>query len=222
MTALTLVTPAAATPAAPASRTALADLLAAIAAARQKVDALQGRWDQLRAHVDRAAAARAELASAKDAAAAVMRSWAHQPHDGMPFIDTSDIERREFELTHYEREAEVSRSAQTVLAEHKTAATRELTALQRQLPILVQTILMEDAPNIREQLNAAIANANTLSARLFGLRSLLNDRGAHEQANEVSVCHEMWPAQAAILAAQTEWHAYAARLAANPEATMEN
>jgi hypothetical protein len=102
MTALTLVTPAAATPAAPASRTALADLLAAIAAARQKVDALQGRWDQLRAHVDRAAAARAELASAKDAAAAVMRSWAHQPHDGMPFIDTSDIERREFELTHYE------------------------------------------------------------------------------------------------------------------------
>jgi hypothetical protein len=186
------------------------------------VDALQGRWDQLRAHVDRAAAARVELAAAKEAASTVMRSWAHQPHDGMPFIDTSDIERRENEVTYFEREAEVSRSAQTVLAEHKTTATRELTALQRQLPSLVQAILLEDAPSIREQLNAAITNANALSARLFGLRSLLNDRGAYEQANEVPVTHEMWPAQAAIIAAQSEWHAYAAQLAANPNATMED
>jgi hypothetical protein len=151
-----------------------------------------------------------------------MRSWAHQPHDGMPFIDTSDIERREFEVTHYEREAEVSRSAQTVLAEHSTAATRELAWLQDKLPDLVNAVLVEDAAIIREQLNAAMAKANTLSASLFGLRAMLNERGAHTTANDVPVTHEMWPAQAAIFTAQTEWQAYAALLAANPHATKEN
>lgn len=222
MTKLAIVPPAAATPAATASRTALSEHLGRIAAARQTVDALQARWKQLRAHVERADAARAELASAKEAAAAVMRSWAHQPHDGMPFIDTGDIERREYEVTTYEREAEVSRSAQTVLAEHSTAATRELAWLQEKLPALVNAVLVEDAAIIREQLDAAMANANALSASLFGLRAMLNAQAAHETANTVPVTHEMWPAQAAIFTAQTEWQAYAALLAADPHATKEN
>jgi hypothetical protein len=222
MTALAIVPAAAATPAATASRTALSEHLGRIAAARQKVDALQARWKQLRAHVERADAARAELASAKNAASAVMRSWAHQPHDGMPYIDTGDIERREYEVTTYEREAEVSRSAQSVLAEHSSAATRELTWLQDKLPALVNAVLLEDAAIIREQLNAAMAKANTLSACLFGLRSMFNERGAHSIANDVPTSFEMWPAQGAIFTAQTEWQAYAALLAANPHATKEN
>jgi hypothetical protein len=192
-----------------------------MAAARAKVDGLRARWDQLRAHVDRADAARAELAAAKGAAAAVMRSWARQPHDGMPYIDSSDIERREFEVTHYEREAEVSRSAQTLLSEHSTAATRELTWLQDKLPGLVGAVLLEDAAIIREQLDEAVAKANRLSASLFGLRSLFNERNAHETANDVPVSRELWPEQAAIFTAQTEWQAYAARLAASSSATRE-
>jgi hypothetical protein len=151
-----------------------------------------------------------------------MRSWARQPHDGLPYVATDEIERREFEVTHYEREAEISRSAQTLLSEHSTAATRELTWLQDQLPALVNAVLLEDAAIIREQLDATVAKANTLSACLFGLRSMLNERNAHETASAVPVVHEMWPAQAAIFTAQTEWQAYVARLAADPNATMEN
>jgi hypothetical protein len=81
---------------------------------------------------------------------------------------------------------------------------------------------MEEAAALRKQLDATMELANAQSAQLFGLRALLDAQGASETAQAVPVTHEMWPAQAAIIAEQEPWQAFAARLAINPNATLES
>jgi hypothetical protein len=151
-----------------------------------------------------------------------MKAWARNPDRLMPTADVYAREMNESALANAKRIADTIRAAEPEHTERQTQAVRELTALRDALPRYVHAVMIEDTAILREQLNATVALANEQSAKLFGLRSYLEEHGARDAAQDVPVMHEMWPMQSAIKTAHQHWQAYAERLAANPEATMEN
>lgn len=222
MTALTVVPAAAATPAAPASRTALSEHLGRILAAHGRYDALRRVWSQMQGGKDAEARCLSVLQTQTRCEEDAMRAWAADPEGPMPVADAYARQMNEEALANAKRISATIAAAEPEHAARQTQALNDLTALQSQLPALLHAIMVEDAAILREELDATIARANAQSARLFGLRSYLEEQHATETAQSVPVTFEMWPAQAAIKTAHREWQAYAESLARNPEATMEN
>jgi PAS domain-containing protein len=151
-----------------------------------------------------------------------MKAWAANPEGPMPQADFYARQMNEEALANARRISTTIAAAEPEHSARQTQAVNDLTALQSQLPALLHAIMMEDAAILREELDATITRANEQSARLFGLRSYLEEQRATETAQAVPVTFEMWPAQSAIKTAHQHWQAYAERLAANPQATMEN
>ena len=225
MTALAVVpaaTPATATPAVPASRTALSEHLARIAAAQHRYDALRAVWTRMQAGKDAEARCLSVLQTQTRCEEEAMKAWAANPDGPMPQADFYARQMNEEALANARRISATIASAEPEHAARQTQATRDLTALQSEVPALMHAIMMEDAAALRIELDATITRANEQSARLFGLRSYLEEHRAIEAAQAVPVTFEMWPMQSAIKTAHQHWQAYAARLAANPEATMED
>ncbi len=222
MTRLAVVPPAAATPTATASRAALSEHLAAIAAAQRRYDALRHVWDQMQAGKAAEARCLSVLQTQTRCEEDAMKAWARNPDTLMPTADVYAREMNEAALANAKRVADTIRAAEPEHATRQTRAVNELTALQSQLPALLHAVMMEDAAILRKELDATIALANEQSANLFGLRSYLEEQRATDDAQAVPVLHELWPAQSAIKTAHQHWQAYAARLASNPNAAMEN
>jgi hypothetical protein len=151
-----------------------------------------------------------------------VKAWAANPSGQIPEADVYAREMNEASLANATRIANTIRAAEPEHAARSTQAARELAGLEAMLPDFADAVLLEDAATVRADLEAAIAKANTLAAKLFGLRSMLVERCAHSAATEVPVSHEMWPAASDVNAAQAMWKAYAARVATNPNATLEN
>src|ERR1041385_669295 len=84
-----------------------------------------------------------------------------------------------------QRIADNVRAAEPEHAERSTAVTRELAMLNAALPELIGAVLLEEAANIREELDATVAKGNALAARLFGLHRQLTESGALQQSNDV-------------------------------------
>jgi hypothetical protein len=153
---------------------------------------------------------------------AAMKAWAANPHGPMPEADVYARQMNEECVANSKRIADNIRAAIPEHGERSTAVQRELSTLNTALPELIGAVLLEDAANIREELDATFAKGNALAARLFGLHRALTETGALRQSNEVQLSHDFSPTNSAVIAAQAEWTAFAERLAHNPEATMEN
>lgn len=222
MTALAVVPPAAATPAPTPARLALVEHLARTAAAHGRAADLRQTWDRLQQAKEAEARARRVLETQTANEEAAMKAWAANPRGPMPQADVYARQMNEECVANSKRIADNVRAAEPEHAERSTAVTRELAMLDAALPELIGAVLLEDASNIREELDATIAKGNALTARLFGLHRALTESGALQQSNDVPLSHDFAPTNSAVIAAQAEWTAYAERLAHNPEATMEN
>jgi hypothetical protein len=222
MTSLALVPPGAPAPAPSTARLALVEHLARMAAAHGRAADLRQTWDRLQAEKDAEARARRVLQTQIDNEEAAMKAWAADPLGPMPQADVYARQANEECLANCKRIADNVRAAEPEHAERSTAVTREIAMLNAALPEHIGAVLLEDAANIREELDATIAKGNALTARLFGLHRQLTESGALQQSNDVPLSHDFAPTNSAVIAAQAEWTAYAERLAHNPEATMEN
>lgn len=204
------------------ARTALVEQLARMAAAHGRAADLRQTWDRMQQAKTVEDRCRSVLETQTRCEEEAMKAWAANPRGQMPRADAYAREMNEAALANAKREADTIRAAEPEHAERSTAVTREIAMLSAALPELIGAVLLEDAANIREELDATIAKGNALTARLFGLHRALTESGALQQSNDVPLSHDFAPTNTAVIAAQAEWTAYAERLAHNPEATMEN
>jgi hypothetical protein len=143
--------------------------------------------------------------------------------------ETADHEAQgeaEWELMRAKREADVARACEPAVIERQAGASRQIAALEQQVPLMVADIMLDDAHALVAEINADAKRLRAKYARLWGLRRHAGDTPAIRKLLLEGLPLPIHPDNVApnlgeLITAAERWRGYAARLAADPDAEFK-
>jgi hypothetical protein len=208
------------------NRSQLAAHHQALATARAEYQDAVAQHRRLRSFVDLEANAQAKLDAIKHRNAKLLAeqiSSADSPRTAT--VDHREQGNAEDLMARAKREADAARACEPALIERMAQFSRHIDALQQQTSLLAANIMLGDAAGLAAEINSEARKLRTKYAKLWGLRRHVGDTPAiRKRLDDLPVpIHpdNVAPDPGEVTTAAANWHGYAVRLAADPNAEFK-